>query len=136
MTALYIAIKLHERVLFGSDFFAAISKGVYSDDELERTEIHIWQGLSWRVNAPTSIQMSQHILSLVSSRIHPVRKLDDHAWSDVLNEVRYHSEHAVRDYYFCTHRSSTVAIAAILNAIELLRREDRAVSSADCASRV
>ena len=127
MTALYIAIKLHERVLFGSDFFAAMSKGVYSVDELERTEIHILQGLSWRVNAPTSIQMSQHILSLVSSRIHPVRKLDDHAWGDVLNKVSYHSEHAVRDYYFCTHRSSTVVIAAILNAIELLRREDRAV---------
>ncbi|EED87052.1 predicted protein [Thalassiosira pseudonana CCMP1335] len=71
--------------------------------------------------------MSQHILSLVSSRIHPVHKLDDHTWSDVLNEVRYHSEHAVRYYYFCTHRSITVDIAAILNAIELLRREYRAV---------
>ncbi|EED86585.1 predicted protein [Thalassiosira pseudonana CCMP1335] len=127
MTSLYLAIKLHERVLFGSDLFAEMSNGVYSVDEIERTEIHILQGLSWRVNAPTSIQMSHHILSLVSSRIRPVRQLDDRTWSDVLDEVRYQSEHAVRDYYFCTHRSSTVAIAAIFNAIELLRREDRSV---------
>jgi hypothetical protein len=40
MTSLYLAIKLHERVLFRSDLFAEMSNGVYSVDKIERTEIH------------------------------------------------------------------------------------------------
>ena len=32
--------------------------------------------------------------------------------------IKYQTEHAVRDYYFSTQRPSTIALAAILNAIE------------------
>ena len=67
MSALYIAIKLNERVAFGSDFFSAMSRGAYSVEEVEEMELAIRKGVSWIVNPPMSFQVSLHILSLVVS---------------------------------------------------------------------
>ena len=66
--------------------------------------------------------MVHYILSLVSSH---VDQLDERVWIFILDEARYQTEHAVRDYYFSTQRSSTIAVASIVNAIEMLKKEDR-----------
>ena len=122
VSSLFIAVKLNERVIVESDFFASLCRGLYGIDEIEKMEMHILQGLTWRMNAPTSIQMVHYILSLVSSH---VNQLDERVWTFILDEARYQTEHAVRDYYFSTQRSSTIAVASIVNAIEMLKKEDR-----------
>ncbi len=121
MGALYISIKLNERVAFGSDFFAAMSRGAYTVQEIEDMELSILRGVGWRVNAPTSLQMANHILSLTL----PHTDIHEKTWGFILDEVRFQAEHSVRDYYFSTARKSTVAMACIFNALEQASQKDR-----------
>eukprot|EP01083_Nonionella_stella_P264019 896125_1 len=81
-------------------------------------ELTILRGLSWCIYAPTSIQMAQCILSLVLPHVH----LEDSIWSDILDKVKYQTERATRDYYFAAQRRSTVAMAAIFNALDQVDR--------------
>ena len=122
MTALYIAIKINERVAFGSDFFAAMSRGAYSVQEIEEMEVNVLKGLQWRMCAPTSLQVGHYVLSLVLPQVDGV---EDETWGFILDEVRFQTEHAVRDYYFAMQRPSTVALAAIFNALGRVESEDR-----------
>jgi hypothetical protein len=121
VAALYIAIKTNERVSFGSDQFAALSGGIYATEDIEDMELIILEGLEWRVCAPTSAQMAHHILSLALPHV----DLRESTWGLVLDEVRFQTEHAVRDYYFCLRRPSTVAMAGIFNTLDQLENEDR-----------
>jgi len=50
--------------IVSSAFFADMSKGDYSIYDIEDMEFNILQSLSWRIYAPTSIQIAHGILSL------------------------------------------------------------------------
>lgn len=114
MTALYLSIKTYERNMLSIEFFTTISCDQYSANEIESMELSLLEGLSWHITPPTCVQMAHHILSLVSKLV-TIRQT---VWAAVLDEVAFQVEHAVRDYYFVTERPSTVAMAAIFNAIE------------------
>lgn len=120
VTALYVAIKTNEKTVFGSKLFSIISCDLYSISDIEDMELILLSGLSWYISAPTSLQIANHILKLISERL-IIRKS---TWADILDEVQYQAEHAVRDYYFVTQRPSTVAMAAIFNALDLVE-DDR-----------
>lgn len=114
MTALYVAIKIYETTaVLGSNFFSAISQDLYSVSEIEAMELNLLKGLSWCITPPTVVQMSHHILSWISVHVAVQRP----TWAVMLEEVAYQAEHSVRDFYFVSHRPSTVAIAAIFNAL-------------------
>lgn len=121
ITAMYVAIKTNEQMAFGSGSFAKMSRGIYSKEDIEAMERSMLDGLSWRVCAPTSIQMAHHILSLAL----PYVDLEETTWAFILDEVRYQTEHAVRDYYFASKRPSTVAVAAIFNTLDQVKPEER-----------
>mmetsp|Transcript_36954 Transcript_36954/g.79814 ORF Transcript_36954/g.79814 Transcript_36954/m.79814 type:complete len:323 (+) Transcript_36954:45-1013(+) len=131
VTALYIAVKKIEPAhivnAMNSQLFSDVSQGMYSVQDIEHMEITILQGLDWRVCAPTSIQMANHILSLVLP--HFANTMDDVTSAFVLDEVRFQTELAVRDYYFAMQRPSTVAVAAIFNALDQV---DNSRTSEDC----
>ena len=114
VTALYMSIKVHESEVLGSDFFADISKGLYSVKQIEDTELMILKQLEYRLCSPTSIQMANHILSLFL----PYVNLSQSTWNCILQEVEYQNECTVFDYYFSTQRPSTVAVASIINSLE------------------
>jgi hypothetical protein len=114
MTALYMSIKIHESTVLGSEFFAEISKGKYSVEQIETTELMILRQLEYRLSAPTSIQISNHILSLLL----PYVSLSPSTWDFILEEVEYQNECTVFDYYFSRQRPSTVAVASIINSLE------------------
>ena len=85
-------------------------------------ELRILHGLSWRIHAPTSVQIANLILSLALPRV----DLPECTWGFILDEVRFQTEYAVRDYCFCTsQRPSTVALAAIFNTVDQLPQADR-----------
>eukprot|EP00984_Skeletonema_dohrnii_P024086 scaffold13198_cov94-Skeletonema_dohrnii-CCMP3373.AAC.3 len=48
----------------------------------------------------------------------PHADIPEATWDFVIDEMKYLTELAVRDYYFSTQRASTVALAAIFNAVE------------------
>jgi len=125
IASLYIAIKVNEQFVFGSESFAALSQGVYSVEDIEGMELSILEGLSWRVCAPTSVEMAHNILSLVLPHV----SLQESTWAFILDEVRFQCEFAVRDYYFTTQRRSIIALAAIFDALDQLDQQDHQVIS-------
>lgn len=114
VTALYVAIKLNERVVMSSSLFAEITRYVYTVEEIEDMERTLLSGLSWRCCAPTASQVGHSILSLIL----PYVNVSDASWGYLMDEMIYQIEYAVRDYYFCTQRASTIALAAICNAVK------------------
>ncbi|KAL7531464.1 hypothetical protein ACHAXR_004059 [Thalassiosira sp. AJA248-18] len=116
LTALYISIKLNERMAIGSSDFAAVSSGKYSLEDIEEMEREILQCLQWRLCPPTSLQVAYHILSLMPPQVKETIKQG--TWNFVEEEMKFQAESAVREYYFMTQRPSTIAMAAIVNSIE------------------
>lgn len=121
MATLYIAIKTNEQVVFGSDFFAVMSRGDYTKQDIETMELAVLETLDWRISAPTAIQIAHHVLSPIVSQV----SLSASTWAFVLDEVCFQSENALRDYTLAIQRSSTVAIAAIFNTLDQLDSTDR-----------
>jgi hypothetical protein len=119
MTSLYVAIKTSEPTVIGIDFLSSISCNLYSVESIEAMEWTLLHELSWRISPPTCVQMAHHILVLLSKHV-----CLDKSWCTILDEVGYQAEHAVRDYYFVTQRPSTVAMAAILNTLELFDEQN------------
>jgi hypothetical protein len=70
-------------------------------------------GLSWRCHSPTAHQIGLLILSLLL----PYVDIPEVTWGFLMDEMKYLTELAVRDYYFCTQRTSTIALATIFNII-------------------
>mmetsp|Transcript_4127 Transcript_4127/g.9267 ORF Transcript_4127/g.9267 Transcript_4127/m.9267 type:complete len:426 (+) Transcript_4127:47-1324(+) len=139
MTCLYISIKINERSTVGSVDFSAISCGAYSKQEIEYMERRILHRLEWRLCCPTTLQMGHRILHRMTSSIASSSMASSSitsspqaaqarqvnaglesggVWDFLHEELAYQAENAVREYCFTTHRYSTVAAAAILNAIE------------------
>ena len=117
IAALYTVIKVHESVAFGSDVFAALSNGLYSQQEIEDMEMVLLTGLQWRIfRTPTSIQMAEQFLAILMSHV----DMDESSWNIVRDEVRFQCECAVRDYHLSTMQRgvSAVALAAVLNTFE------------------
>ena len=70
-------------------------------------------GMSWRCHSPTAHQIGLSILSLIL----PYVVIPEVTWGFIIDEMKYLTELAVRDYYFSTQRTSTIALAATFNAI-------------------
>jgi hypothetical protein len=113
LTALYISIKISSNLVLGSNFFSVISRDLYTLQEIEAMELVLLKELAWCISPPTCVQISYHIVSLISTQV----TFDKNAWAAILDEVDHQAEHAVRHYDFVTQRPSTVAMAAIFNAL-------------------
>ena len=113
-TALYISIKLNEKVVIPSDLFSSeVCHHVYSAKEIKDMERTLLSGLSWRCHTPTAHQVGLSILSLLL----PYVDIPEVTWGFLIDEMKYLTELAVQDYFLSTQRASTTALAAILNVI-------------------
>ena len=121
VSALYLSIKMNERSVLSPSFLSLLSCDQYSAEDIEVMEQSLLKGLSCHVSAPTCMQIATHTLSLISKQV-SIQKST--TWATILDEVAFQAEYAVRDYYFATQRPSTVAIAAIFNAIEIVDTHD------------
>jgi hypothetical protein len=119
--ALSICIKTGEEEMPESDFLAGVSRGIYSVPEIEDMESNIRKILSSGINAPTSIQIAKHFLSLALPGVNP----EESRWNYFLDDVRFQLEYAVGDYFFTAKWPRTVAMAAILNTLDELWGQDR-----------
>eukprot|EP00984_Skeletonema_dohrnii_P000008 scaffold2_cov94-Skeletonema_dohrnii-CCMP3373.AAC.2 len=117
ITALYVAIKVNERIAVSSDLFAEMCSRAYTAEEIEDMERVLLSGLSWRCHAPTALEIGLSILSLIL----PYVDIPEETWGFLMDEMKYWTELAVLDYHFSTQRTSTIALAAIYNAIGGMR---------------
>ena len=113
VAALYTSIKLNEKVVISSETFSEMCRRLYSAAEIEDMEHTLLCGNSWRCRAPTAHQVGMSVLSLLL----PYVDIPEVTWGFFMDEMRYLTELAVRDYYFSTQRTSTIALAAIFNVI-------------------
>lgn len=124
VSALYISVKVNEQVTMSSEKLAAISRGIYSKENIEAMECTILECLSWRVCAPTAFQVGSVILELMIAKVHPpdASAMDIRHWESIREELAHQTELAVRDYQLSLQPPSTVAFMAITNAIEIDRK--------------
>ncbi|KAL7505581.1 hypothetical protein ACHAXN_003002 [Cyclotella atomus] len=123
VTSLYIAIKLNERVLAGSDIFSSMSEGGYSIQEIEAAEKSVLCGLSWHLYKPTALQMCMQILAIMDAKT----VLDKKSMQWLVDEVHHQTELAVHSYNLSLQRPSTVGVSILFLAIQQLPEEHQSV---------
>jgi hypothetical protein len=115
LTAVALCSSLKEMGdIVSSDQFVESYCSAYTKEKIETMEYILQKGLSWRSNVPPS-RIGTSLLSLLVSYS---LDLPEATWAFLLDEMKYQTELAVQDYYFSTHRPSTIALAATFNAIE------------------
>jgi len=112
MTALYIAIKLHEPLEMETSLLADLSRGCYQEMEFVAMEQTILQALNWRVNGPTALGFITYFMALVPSSVHPS------VTAAIYDYARYQTELAIAEHAFVAVKPSEIALAALLNAME------------------
>ena len=119
MTALHVAVKVHERSQMDASLLSQLSRGEYSPTEFVEAENRILEVLGWRLSGPSVMDFVRAYLSLLLGR-------DDGSSASVpghsalmrLEEcARLQVELAASDNDFVGLRPSTVAAAAVLNAV-------------------
>ena len=112
MTALYIAIKLHEPLEMETSLLADLSRGCYQEMEFVAMEQTILQALNWRVNGPTALGFITYFMALMPSSVHPS------VATAIFDYARYQTELAIAEHAFVPVKPSDIALAAVLNAME------------------
>lgn len=112
MTALYSAIKIHEEKAISPEVLSTISRGYYSKKDMEHMEWKMLNALQWRVNVPTP-------LAFVREFLHEL-PYDAATKNHILSLCQVQTELTVSDYNFVTVKPSSIAFAALVNAMDVL----------------
>jgi len=128
MTCLYTAVKINEPEAMDPKVVAGLSRGVYTEDQVTDMEVSILQALEWRVNPPTALSFVRAFFQLLSNNGNRSKNTDMYEDTNTSQKVtdaafelaRFQTDLAVTNYDFCTVNASTIAIAAIVNAFEVL----------------
>ena len=118
VTALYIAIKINEQVIFSVEQCAEATHGVYTIEDIEAMERAILECLSWKVSGPTALEVGYIVLELATPQVQDISELNNELIGSIVEDLAFQTESAVRDYHLATKRPSTIAIMALLNAIK------------------
>ena len=121
MTALYVAIKLHEPLEMETSLLADLSRGCYTEMEFVEMEQVLLQAVKWRVNGPTVLAFLAHLWALLPSAVH------QHTGLALYEYARFQTELAIAEQTLVFTKPSELALAAILNALEGL--DDKLFSS-------
>lgn len=109
MTSLYIAVKLDQPRMLSLETMAHLSRGTFTKDQMQAMEYDVLRELEWHVHPPTPYTFLSYFMELTPGQP---------GASKIYEMARYLVELSVLDYDFVGKRSSTVAIAALLNALE------------------
>lgn len=115
MTSLYTAVKIHEPEAIEPSLIASLSRGAFTTEQVEQMEMKLLAALQWRVNPATALFFVQQFLDLV-----PAHLLNDELRTTVFEVAKFQTELAVCDYELSTVNASSIAFAALLNALESL----------------
>lgn len=116
-TTLYLAVKLlYPCKLADLGILSDLSRGEFDMKDVCGMESHILHTLSWNLHPPTAIAFSSIFLDyFFASKVVTISGTD---FDDIYDVSSFFSELAVCDYFFVLMRASTIALAAILNALE------------------
>jgi hypothetical protein len=116
-TTLHLAVKLlYPCKLSDLGILSDLSRGEFDMRDVSEMESLILRSLGWNLHPPTSISCASLLLDcFFASRVVSITSAD---LDDVYDVSLFFCELAVCDYYFVPLRSSTIAVASILNALE------------------
>jgi len=115
MCTLYIAIKLVEPRQIGINLMVELSRGSYSQTEIADMENFILDALEWRMNPPTPTRFVREFLHLLNPS-----SISSDTVSAILDISQLHITRAVSDWNFIGYKPSSVAMASIMNSMELI----------------
>ena len=113
MTCFYTAAKLHEPESFEPWMLSKMSRGLYSPEEVENMEMVILEAIGWRMNPPTPLSFVREFLGML-----PECFISEVNRTAVFDLCKFQTELSVRIYRFVTVNASTIAISALMNALE------------------
>jgi Cyclin, N-terminal domain/Cyclin, C-terminal domain len=116
-TTLHLAVKLLYPCKLGDlGILSDLSRGEFDMRDVSEMESLILRSLAWNLHPPTAISCASLLLdNFFMSRTVPMSSTD---LDDVYDVSLFFCELAVCDYYFVPLRSSSIAVASILNALE------------------
>jgi lipoyl(octanoyl) transferase len=117
VTAIHIAIKLVSPWKLRMNHLLDLCAGKYTAGDIASMELVILNALSWRVHPPSAFDFCGELIDSSFTESTP------DALNDLQDKARYLTELAVIDYFFVTKLPSSVALAAIMNALELTRNQ-------------
>ena len=124
MTALYTSIKIIEPAVFDPAIIASLGRGCVTEDQVVEMERHLLAGVGWNVNHPTAAGLLYSLVDLLSSPPSTATEEDRtrHAQikANILTLSLYQTELAVSEYTFVPVRSSTIALASLINTVHAM----------------
>ena len=138
MCCLYVAMKLKGPTKVPLEYMVQLSRGTMDVAQLQDMEMELLSQLSWLVHPPTAFDFLKHYLQLLQPSCSGKSQfLDDMNGSMMIMSSRLTAledlaaflvELSVLDYYFVNFRPSTVALAALFNAMD----DDPQLESRSC----
>mmetsp|Transcript_10408 Transcript_10408/g.22625 ORF Transcript_10408/g.22625 Transcript_10408/m.22625 type:complete len:406 (+) Transcript_10408:191-1408(+) len=113
MTALYLAIKMSEPTKLHISSLIELGRGFFAAEHIVSMEQSMLETLEWHVHPPTPAAFCRDLLHLVPGEI------SSPVWNDMSELAQFLTELSVGDYWFVTMRPSSIALASIINAMEL-----------------
>ena len=84
VSALYIAIKINEQVIFSVEQCAKATHGMYTVKDIEAMEGAILECLSWKVSTPTALEVGYIVLELVTPQVQDVSELNNELMGSIV----------------------------------------------------
>jgi hypothetical protein len=113
MTCLYTAIKIHEPEAMEVRIVSQLSRSAHTEEQVTDMELEILHAIQWRMNPPTALSFIRNFLALVPGVV--MSKADRETAYEL---ARYQTELAVHEYSLVAIDASSVAFAALTNALE------------------
>jgi Cyclin, N-terminal domain/Cyclin, C-terminal domain len=113
MAALYTAIKVNEPEAVDPKTVAGLSRGAHTEEQVEDMERQILFSIDWRLHPPTALAFCISFFAVL-----PEMEIDKRESIFALAKIQ--TELSVSDYFYVGVNPSTIAFAAIVNAIQSL----------------
>jgi hypothetical protein len=112
ITCLYTAIKIHELTVLSIDSIASLTRNLYRKEQIESMERLILDANRWLMNPSTSFTFGDYLCEVVA--LMDVR----HNLGALKELTTLQIESTMQDYELGLLPSSTVAFAAVMNAVD------------------
>ena len=114
ITCLYMAIKISEPTVLSVATIAKLTRNAYEQDQFIAMERVILQSIKWLVNPSTAMTYAPYLCELA-------RTLDSRLHLESLQElVKLQLENSLGDYEMGLLPASAVALAAVINGIDVM----------------
>jgi hypothetical protein len=115
-TCMYTAIKIHESPVFMTPelILSELNEENVTEEQVTEMELKILNVIEWRMHPPTAHSFLRHFMEIIS---------DGNLTAIDKDSVHQHAEYAIQlavyEYSLVAIDASTVALAALMNALEI-----------------